>query len=197
MEKGSYYEYNAERVIKLSERDWVIALNKCKKHIRLRLKQKTLFGAHSQATLGADPVDYYLSDCTHKLMFGIWEWKNEFTLLEQLIRIINSSLSKGVEKTQTTKAKEFKIIYRPIEEEFYDLDIPDTSVDDIARKKQLEENIKITEDAINGDNELEFFWEAIKEGKKRADIADLLDIKPKQLDKIKERFIRKIKAFPK
>lgn len=197
MEKGPYYVYNAERVNKLSEREWVVALIKCKKHIRFRLKQKTLFGAHSEANLGVDPVDYYLSDCTHKLISGIWEWKTEFTLLEQLIRIINSSLSKGVEKIQTSKSKKFKIIYRSIEEEFYTVDIPDTSADDIALKKQLEENIKITEDAIKGDDELEFFWEAIKEGKKRADIADLLEIKPKQLDKIKERFIRKIKAFQK
>ena len=36
-------------------------------------------------------------------------------------------------------------------------------------------------------------WEAIKEGKKRAEIAALLEITPKQLDKVREKFIMRVR----
>ena len=38
-------------------------------------------------------------------------------------------------------------------------------------------------------------WDALKEGKKRAEIADLLDMQPKQFDKLKEKLIKQVKDF--
>jgi len=64
---------NQKKFAALKENDWVVVLAKCKKHIRLKLKQKTLSGAHAASNVGADPVDHYLSMAYTKLLEGEWE----------------------------------------------------------------------------------------------------------------------------
>ena len=43
------------------------------------------------------------------------------------------------------------------------------------------------------DEEIKTFWDCVKDGWTRADIAELIGKTPKQLDKVKERFLRQIK----
>src|ERR1700744_3787019 len=99
METSRYYYSNQRRIEPLSDADWKAALAKCKEHIKWRLRQRTLSGAHSASNLGADPVDHYLGIAYEKLLAGDWEWKDDFTLGQQLIRIADSYISKQVEKT--------------------------------------------------------------------------------------------------
>jgi RNA binding exosome subunit len=56
--------------------------------------------------------------------------------------------------------------------------------------------ISIIEEAIKGDENLEMFWECVKEGMKREAVADFMEKKPKQVDKLREKLISKIKSSP-
>src|SRR6185437_9757172 len=189
MEAGKYYKLNQEKVATLTDKDWKVALLKCKEHIKWRLKQKTLSGAHSASKLGADALDHYLGISYEKIISGEWEWKAEFSLSAQMIRIANSYISKEVEKATSQKGESLKIIYTDQEEQFYSItDPPKNSLENISDEARL----KSIEAAVADDEQLGFLIEALKEGKKRAEIADLLDIGLRQFDKLKEKLIRKV-----
>lgn len=174
----------------MQDADWKVALAKTKKHIQLKLKQKTLSGAHSAARLGAEPVEHYLGVSYEKILNGDWEWKEEHTLSQQMIRIADSEISKEVEGAQTIKEKEVKVISKDPLEPFYNQVSDSTEgVDEMEHEKEL----KLIEDAAKGDIELELMIDALKEGKKRAEIAELLDKTPKQLDKVREKLITKVR----
>lgn len=190
MELGKYYTQNQKRIETLSDDDWKVALKKCKEHIKWKIRQRTLSGAHSASNLGMDAVDYYLGIAFEKILAGEWEWKYDFTLGQQMIRIVESYISKNVEKVKTAKYEERQIKYvEDVEQEFYDLAAPPDEKTDEEFSNKL---MKI-EDAIEGDIELEMMLDAIKEGHKRADIAQLMDLKVRQVDKLREKLIRRVK----
>lgn len=151
-----------------------------------------LYGAHTEKNLGEDPIHYYTSYAYEALISGRWEWQQQFDLVEQMIRIINSRITLEVEKTKTEKASRLDVTYKDIESELYNLGVSSNDVE-LGNKVELENRINSIETAIQGDENLEFFWEGVKERKKRSEIADLMDLKPKQLDKLKERFIRTVR----
>lgn len=194
MEVGQYYHSNAKRLATLKDADWGIALAKCEEHIKLRLRQKTLYGVHSQSSLGADPVDHYLSLAYEKLISGDWEF--QYDLTEQLIRIIDSYISKAIEHADTAKSQALKIKYTEKDIEFYEALPPsafNSEGDEADDKKYLARVISVDE-AVQGDIELELLWDGVKEGKKRADIAALLEKTPRQFDKLREKLIKKVKS---
>lgn len=192
METGPHYEKNQLRMVDLTEADWKVAIAKCKEHIKWRLKQKMLSGAHTASNLGADPIDHYLGLCYEKILTGEWEWKEKHTLAAQLIRIANSCISKEVEKIDTQKSESFKTVYKDVESEFYDLtDPPDSAEENGLMETRLNE----IESAIRGDERLELMVDALKEGMKRTEIAELMEIKPKQFDKLREKLLRKIENY--
>lgn len=189
MELGDYYKQNQKRIVSINETDWKVALIKCKDHIKWKLRQKTLSGAHSSSRLGVDPVNHYLGISYEKILSGDWEWKEEYSLSEQMIRIADSYISTEVEKEKSKKGKSFQLMYRDIDKEFYDLvDPPTSSEEEVLHISRLQQ----VEHAIQGDYQLELFMEAVKEGMKRSEIAVLLDISPRQLDKVRERLLRKV-----
>jgi len=190
METGKYYYTNQLKVEKLTDADWKVAMAKCKEHIQWRLRQRTLSGAHSASNLGADPVDHYLGIAYEKILAGIWEWKDDFTLGQQMIRIADSYISKQVEKTTSAKGVAFKIVYKDVEEEFYDLAAPPAGEEE---EREMERRLAAIEKAAAGDEDLEWMIEGLKEGKKRADISDLLGIGVRQFDKLREKLMRRIK----
>ncbi len=192
MELGEYYYKNQDRIATIKELEWKVALKKCGDHIKWKLRQKTLSGAHSSSRLGADPVDYYLGLAYEKIITGEWEWKENHSLIEQMIRIVNSYINTEVEKSKTKKEKSTKISYKDIEGDFYDLtDPPDSSNEEAIFTGRLE----IINQAINGDSQLELFLESVREGFKRSEVAEMLEIEPRQLDKVRERLIRKVKKY--
>lgn len=193
---GHYYASNQKKIANLSDADWRAALSKCKAHIRWRLKQKTLTGVHSASNLGSDPVDYYLGLAYEKIIVGEWEWKEEYSLSVQIIRIINSHISKEVEKAASTKGESFKIVYQDIEEELYNCDSEfGSETEAIKENNEHEAKLQLIEAAIAGDIQLEIIVEALKEGKKRREIADLLYLELRQFDKLRERLIRTVKNY--
>jgi len=189
METGKYFYCNQVKISHLTDNDWKVALAKCEEHIKWKLRQKTLSGAHAASSLGADPLDHYLGMAYEKILTGEWEWKDEFTLSQQLIRIADSYISKEVVKATSPKGQALKITYKDIEEEFYDLAEPPNNLDE---SQQLENRLKQIEDAASGDENLEFMIEGLKEGKKRVEIAELLGISVRQLDKLREKLMRRV-----
>ncbi|OOQ57416.1 hypothetical protein [Mucilaginibacter pedocola] len=191
METGKYFIANHQKIQLVSQVGWKAALAKCREHIRWRLRQKTLSGVHTSANLGEDPVDYYLGISYEKLLTGAWEWKDEHTLGQQMIRIADSYISKEIEKATSAKANAFKVVYTDVEQEFYDLAAP--PIDD-EEHQDMENRLLMIENAVAGDEQLEFMVEGLKEGKKRSELADLLNIGVRQLDKLREKLIRRIKT---
>lgn len=189
---GEYYKKNQNRIALVDEANWKVALKKCKEHIRWKLKQKTLSGAHSASRLGADPIEHYLGIAYEKILIGEWEWKKEYSLVEQMIRIIDSYISTEVEKKKTKKEESLKVEYIDIDKEFYDLVDPPDSVQEEAL---YAEKLQKIENAIKGDSQLELFLDSVKEGMKRADIAELLDLRPRQFDKVRERLLRRVRTY--
>ncbi len=192
METGKYFNKNQKKIETLLDDDWKVALYKCIEHIKSKLKQKTLSGAHSSANLGSDPVEYYLEVSHTKILLGEWEWKEEYGLAEQMIRIVDSYISKEVVKSASAKGQEFKIEYRDFSEECYVItDPPESSLE----RNITEARLQIIESAISGDEEMVYIFEAIKEGNKRSEIAELLEITPRQFDKKREKLIRLVQNY--
>ncbi|ANE53139.1 hypothetical protein [Flavisolibacter tropicus] len=193
MEEGQYYNQNHQRIGTLQDRDWAVALGKAKEHIRLRLRQKTSFGAHHSTNLGADAIDHYLSIGYTKILSGEWEWKESHTLAEQMILIIDSYISKEVKRYKGLPEDTVRVEYRDdLETSFYD----NTDEDDTEEvQEECNRQVQLIEAAIQDDAELVMFWEGVKEGYKARDIASLLDITVKQLSKLREKFFRRVRNF--
>lgn len=187
---GQYYQRNRQKLALVTEAKWREALAKCERHIEIKLRQKTLYGVHAASNLGADPVDHYMSLAYEKIISGEWEFQDGRDISEQLIRIINSYISKAVEHSNTKKAETLKIKYDDIESEFYEREYNNVDIED---EKNYSNMIAAIGDAVKGDIELEIIWDAIKEGKERAEIADLLDKTPRQFDKLREKLMKLVK----
>lgn len=194
LETGKFFEKNHKRLDSLAnnELEWALALKKCQKHIIYKIGKKTLYGAHTVARLGVDPIEYYINYAYDAILSGRWEWKESNSLSDQLILIADSTISTEVEKTKTGKAT-----YEPhlvnLDLTFYDLVDPSYQLD-ASKEVLFNAQIKVVEECIKGDEDLEIFWECTKDGMKRVDIAEFMEKTTKQVDKIREKFVKKIKA---
>lgn len=192
MDIGKHFISNQKRLARLDDDDWRVALDKCRDHLMFRLRQKTLSGVYSAANLGADPVDHYLSFAYEKILSGDWEWKKGRTLAEQMVRVVDSELSKEVDRKETG-ASHLSKQYYPGDDS---LDFYPVTKEDSRQLDQTVNRVKLAaiEKACEGDEQLEFIVEALKEGKKRVEIAELLDLSPRQFDKLREKIIRRVKS---
>lgn len=195
MERGKYLECNLKKLDSVSETDWVNALKKCKKHVIARLRKRTLFGAHTDERLGMDPVGYYVEFAYDAILDGRWEWKDGRTLGQQMVRIADNRIGKEVEKYKAEDHGKFAMAGEDIDEFFYaDDPLPDEP--SLMQEAIFNKKIAIIEEAVKGDGDLEMFWECVKEGMKRDDIAKFMEKLPKQTDKLREKLINKIKDSP-
>lgn len=199
METGKYFEKNHKKLDSVAdiEYQWAIALEKCREHIQIRLKRRTTYGAHTAERLGEDPYDYYAAYAYEAILSGRWEWKDSHTLSEQMILVADSTISTEVEKMESKKEKNngTKLAYDDIVTLFYGQDIlPDKL--DMVKEILINKQVSIIEETIKNNDDFENLWECIKDGMKRTEIAAFMEKTPKQLDKIRERFIKKIKESP-
>jgi len=202
---GVHFESNSLKLDKTSRVEWEIALRKAEKHLDYRLWNKTKFGAHSVENLHVPAKEYYLNFAYMSIINGSWEWKEDYDLPEQLIRIIDSRLSTVVEtyKKAILKNKERRSEGR------YEITVTEKAVDvegtfyDLRSEEELseEELLKIESEyesiekfVSESDNQnIIDFWECVKERYTRGEIAEYIGITPKQLDKVKEKFLRQIR----
>jgi hypothetical protein len=174
---------------------WVKALKKCRAHVITRLKRRTLFGAHTEERHGMDPVEYYVSFAYQAILEGNWEWKDGRTLGQQLVRIADNRIGKEVEKYKTEQNDQISMAGENIDDFFYSEDKPPDEPS-LLQEAVFIKKISVIEEAIIGDVNLEAFWECIKDGMKREEIASFIEKSPKQIDKIREKLINKIKSSP-
>lgn len=191
MELGPYYQRNQKKLAEITDKQWREALAKCVKHISVKLRKKTLYGAHAGTRLGAEASDHYISLAYERIISGAWEFQDGMDIAEQMIRIIGSYMSKAVEHSKTDKALASQVEYTEIGEEFYEKEI-DSGISEIHERLYAMMVIEVDE-AVQDDLELHFIWEAIKEGKTRSEIAVLLDKTVRQFDKLREKLIRTVK----
>jgi hypothetical protein len=172
VERGKHLEHNLKKLESVSTTEWTKALKKCRTHVVTRLRKRTLFGAHTEERLGMDPVDYYVSFAYDAILDGHWEWKDGRTLEEQIVRIADNRIGKEVEKYKTEQDGQFSMAGDDIDEIFYSDDLPPEKSTPI-QEAVFSKKISIIEEAVKGDENLEMFWECVKEGMKRDAIATL------------------------
>lgn len=195
MEEEKYYIKNQKKLDTLQdyEHEWAVALDKCREHIRIRLKRRTTFGAHTGSRLGEDPYTYYIAYAYDAILSGRWEWKDGRTLSEQMILIADSTISTEVEKSKNPGEK--KVVYDDLETMFYEQDeLPED--EDMLREIMINKQLSNIEEAIQGDEKLGYFWDCVKEGMKAREIAAHLEITLKQQGKLRDRFMNKIRKSP-
>lgn len=192
METGKHHKKNNKKLATVEEAVWAAAIEKCRIHIGIRIKGRTKSGAHTDVRLGMDPYDYYLTYAYDALIFGTWEWKDDYTLSEQMIRIIDSTISTEVDKVKTKKATVNKVLSSDSIDFWFVGDSEDVEPDMV---KEILHNKKVCviEELIKGNEDFENFWECVKDGMKAQQIAEFMEKTPRQIYKIQERFVKKIK----
>ena len=190
MELGPYYQRNQKKLMAITDKQWREALAKCIKHLSIKLRKKTLFGAHAGSRLGAEAPDHYISLAYERIISGEWEFQDEMDIAEQMIRIIGSYMSKAVQHSKTEKAISSQVRYTEIDDEFYEKELDSGNE---VYEKVYALMVKDLDDAVQDDTELYFIWEAIKEGKTRSEIAPLMDKTVRQFDKLRDKLIRTVK----
>lgn len=195
--KGQHLTHNLKKLESVTDSDWVVALKKCRDHVKIRLRKRTLFGAHTDERLGMDPVDYYVGFAYDSIIEGNWEWKSGRDLGKQLVRIAENRIGKEVEKFKIEHDVKFSTPGDMIDEHspgenFYSQEPPPVNPS-IVQEAVYGKKIAIIEEAVRGDENLEMFWECVKDGMKRDEIATFMEKQPKQVDKFREKLINKIK----
>ncbi|MBL7472226.1 hypothetical protein [Robertkochia sediminum] len=154
---------------KISQHQWEEICTRCKSFLRKKLFNKTNFGAHSERDLGLPAIDYYFEEAVSKIFTFEWEWQFEkYSIVEQIIRIAGSMISKNVEKYRRKMEKGY------FETEYsdnmaYDLfdEVYDESIDKLL--ECIERIVK------EGDAFMQMHWESIKEGLKSKQIAEIIE----------------------
>ena len=77
-----------------------------------------------------------------------------------------------------------------LESELYKFD-SNNDLNELEQKEKYEKQVKLIEKVIEGNTDLEFLFECIKEGYKRREIAELMNIEPKRVDKLLEKLKNK------
>jgi hypothetical protein len=192
METGKHFNKNQKRLEGVTDNEWAAALEKCRRHIEIRLKRRTVFGAHTATRLGENPLVYYLSYAYDAILSGRWEWKEDHTLSEQLIYIADSTISTEVEKMSSKESGNAKIVYDDFIVKLYEEENPQDELT-ILQQAMVYKQVAVLEEAIKDDPDLQHFWECVREGFKRSEIAAFMEKTLKQVDRLRDKLIEKLK----
>lgn len=185
-----------QQLSKVTDNDWKEIFYKCESHINQRLKYYQIHGAHSEKELGMSVFDFYFGEAFEKIQEGIWEWKYEqYTLLQQFIRIIDSMISEVVRKYKNKEKKPFDIKYLDIESTFHSLTDGEQPLPLDPPDDDYESLISSISEAISGNTELEDCFFYIMEQKKPQEIAEELNWDIKKVYKRTEQIKTKTKEY--
>ncbi|MFW5803632.1 MAG: RNA polymerase sigma factor [bacterium] len=165
----------------VTDKEWDEIITRCKKGIEHRL-WLTEYGAHSEAELG-EPADiFYIRKAIEKVYSFEWSWDYEqISIAEHLITIANTLISNQLDHYRRKQKREEKVIVFN-DELYYDAfeDVYDERIDQL---------IECIERLTAGMDDLGFYWEAIKEGKKSREIAELMELPVKAIYKKNDKLI--------
>ena len=202
IETGEYFDWNHQKLDALPnlEGEWAAAIEKCRREVSIRLCRRMHFGAHSATRLGVDAIVYYVQFAYDAILNGTWQWKDDFTLSQQLCRIAGSVIDTEVKKFKTEQQKSVQQVkyagtFDDLTTYLYQPDELPATFNDMDQLI-LDKKIQDIEDIIKGNTNCEVFWECIKEGMKPAEIALIMDKTKDQVYKLREVFIKKIQSSP-
>jgi hypothetical protein len=129
------HNFIIQKLLAVSRTEWDDIIRICYNHMKLKLGNKVLNGAHSESRLGLNPYDYYFGEAVTALYKGRWEWKyHSFTLKDQIIRVIDSMISEQVRKYKIEK-KNIKVSSLPQEQlAMFDGAVIDPDTEDLNNK---------------------------------------------------------------
>jgi hypothetical protein len=169
------------RLNAISDQEWDEICTRCKSLLSKKLHY-TSFGAHSEKELGMPAVDYYLHEAIGKIFSFEWEWKFEkYSIVDQILRIANSLISKNVDKY---RLKDEKGHIETRLDDSFEINLFDEVYDD-----KWDDLVLCIERIIEGDLDLKMLWESIKEGLKSNEIAELFDKPVKYIYRQNEKLI--------
>lgn len=185
--KLSFFEKKIiiDKLDRITEKEWSNIFDRCKNAIKYRIKY-TGYGAHSEEELGYPAIDYYINEAIKKVFEFEWTWDVENVELEKhIITICQSLISRQVDSYIRKEGKEKQIVYN--DELEYDLfdEIYDKNIDSL---------LDCIERITAKIHELSIHWEAIKEGLKPREIAELMELPINKVYKQNERLIYQAKT---
>jgi hypothetical protein len=141
----------------ITEGEFEEIFTRCEKAIEHRLWY-TEYGAHSEKELGEPAKQYYIKKALEKIYTYEWYWDYEnVPLVKHIITIANSLISNQLDKYKRKQNREeTKVSYN--DELYYD--VFDEVYDD-----KIDLLIDCIEHLVANVEDLNFYWEAIKEGK--------------------------------
>jgi DNA-directed RNA polymerase specialized sigma24 family protein len=164
----------SKRLRAISMAEWESVIKKCYGHVKLKLMNKTLTGAHCEQRLGMVATDFYVGTTYKALFEGSWQWQFEkYDLPTQMIRIINSLISNEVRKYKTEKKQNKQLPLLRVNDEFDNLedDEADYTPDDSTYIEKC--SIALAKACLGKPRYVEFI-KLKKEGKSFKDIADIM-----------------------
>lgn len=177
-----------KRLEAVTDAEWEAAMKRLADYITWVLRGRTAYGAHSEKELGAKAVTFYMQEAYLKLAEYVWEWKEEHTLEEQLMRIASSLIQKREEKYQRKALGITEIRIDGTTESWLrgGLEPEEERLLDVAYEK--------AEKAVKGDAELERFLEAIEQCRTCKEMCEYLGCDINTIYNTKKRFVRRLKA---
>lgn len=188
---GQYYKKNHQRLKSISDEEWISAIRKCKNSVGMRISGRTKFGVHAEVNLGENAIEKYSGESVLAILKGEWEFKDTFTLSEQLIRIAHSKISSMVEKAENIKNKPTSYCYIDENQNIIDTFCNDKiELDELERdeKKRLEKQFLIIEEVAEKDKHYKEYFECVCEGLKSSEIAVIMEKDVEWVYKLTESF---------
>ena len=176
------------RLEAVTDGEWERAMRTLSDYVTWVLRGRTAYGAHSEKELGAKAVTFYMQEAYLKLAEYVWEWKEEHTLEEQLMRIASSLIQKREEKYQRKALGITEIRIDGTTENWLrgGLEPEEERLLDVAYEK--------AEKAVKGDAELEKFLEAIEQCRTCKEMCTYLSVDITAIYNMKKRFVRRLKT---
>ena len=168
---------------RVTDAEWERAMKTLSDYITWKLRGRTLYGAHSEQELGQRAVSFYMREAYLKLAEYVWEWKEEHTLEEQLMRIASSLIQKREEKyVRNAEHRTLRM----------DMDAIFASGLEPEEERLLDIAYEIAEAAVKGDAELERFLNAIEMCRSCDEICEYLSCDKATIYNLRRKLIRRL-----
>ncbi len=177
--------HQLERLQRITEEEWRKALKELAVYITWRVGGRTQYGAHSESELGMTALDFYQGEAVAKICSCEWEWKDEYSLAEQLKAIAGSKISMR-EDQYKRKSKQITSV-ESIEKADRLL-----YLDEETESKELYEELRRL---AQGDRDLELYIQAVRDNDSYEDICTYLGFTDiRQVYNMQRKLMRRIKS---
>lgn len=168
-----------EKLSKVSDKEWNDTLKALYSYVGYKCKWYMSEGALSERNLGEDAISHFVHEAILKLWYCSWEWKEEYSLYEQLKRIICSLISEEIRKFKQRAGKDLLTLNENI----------GTNDDNDDFRDEFREWMTLV---AEGDVDLEAYVKAVIACPSSKDIAEEMGIDVKDVYNLTKRLKRKL-----